>query len=57
MSAVAVLTPEQLDAIVRKAVREEMARVLDPAEDAGREVTDEDRAKARKSLRRFGRGR
>lgn len=54
MSQVIVLTPEQLDALVRKAVREEMAAALSPPEKP--ELTDEDLARARKSLRRFGRG-
>jgi hypothetical protein len=56
MSAVAVLTPEQLEAIVRKAVREELA-ALEQDDATAKTLTEEDLAKARKSLRRFGRGR
>jgi len=55
MSAVVVVSPEELRAIVREALREEMA---EPSGEAGeaRVITEADRARARKNLRRFGRG-
>jgi KaiC/GvpD/RAD55 family RecA-like ATPase len=52
--AIIVTTPEELKALIKQAVREleEEGR----AEDEAKPVTEDGLAKARKSLRRFGRG-
>lgn len=48
------LSPEELEAMVRRVVREELEAKARPF--APRPLTEADMAEARKNLRRFGRG-
>jgi len=55
---IALLTPEEIEDIIRRVVREELGTPAPPgvASAAAKPLGEEDLAKARKSLRRFGRG-
>ncbi len=56
MSSVVVLSPEQLQALVRDAVRDGIAEAIE-LNPAAKTLSEEDVVRARKNLRRFGRGR
>lgn len=55
MTALVVLTPEELRSLIREAVAEAMRSPPAKPENAP-DITEEEIARARRSLRRFGRG-